>query len=368
MPHTLVTGGNSFVAAHVIKELIAAGHTVTGSVRRTSAGEAVLEEHPEWKGKLDFVLIEDYAEAGAFDPVFKSQQFDHVRLSNKTPTPSPRPVLTTSQIVHVAAPLLDNPENTDFDRDFLRPSVEGNLSLLRSAKAYAPTLKSIAITGSINALTMGSPEEIKANVFSNDFWNPITAQTAREAQNAYLSYCSSKKEAELAVWSFLEKEKPAFSVTVFLPALIFGPPIQPVKGLKSLNYSSNVFYSLWNGSYEEIPPTSFPSYIDVRDLAIVHVKALTEPKAANKRFLIGGAPLTYTLIVKTLAKLVESGELKELEGRLPKESGEDANVVFPRIEAKEGNEVFGITFRTAEETFGDAAKSILELEKRFGKA
>jgi len=29
------------------------------------------------------------------------------------------------QIVHVAAPLLDNPAHTDYDRDFLKPSVDG---------------------------------------------------------------------------------------------------------------------------------------------------------------------------------------------------------------------------------------------------
>ena len=104
MPHTLVTGANSFVAAHVINTLIAEGHTVTGSVRRESAGESVLAEHPEWKGKLDFVKIEDYAADGIWDAVFKSKPIDH--------------------IVHVAAPLLDNPANTDYDRDFLKQSVD----------------------------------------------------------------------------------------------------------------------------------------------------------------------------------------------------------------------------------------------------
>lgn len=47
MPHTLVTGANSFVAAHVISALIAAGHSVTGSVRRAAAGKEILEWHPE---------------------------------------------------------------------------------------------------------------------------------------------------------------------------------------------------------------------------------------------------------------------------------------------------------------------------------
>ena len=105
MPHTLVTGANSFVAAHIISKLIESGHTVTGSVRRSSAGEAILAQNPEWNGKLDFVEIADYAEAGIWDNVFKTKEFDY--------------------IVHVAAPLLDNPANTDFDSHYLRPSVEG---------------------------------------------------------------------------------------------------------------------------------------------------------------------------------------------------------------------------------------------------
>jgi len=105
MPHTLVTGANSFVAAHILSKLIAEGHTVTGSVRRASAGAAILAENPAWKEKLDFIEITDYATPGIWDDVFKTQSFDY--------------------IVHVAAPLLDNPANTDYDRDYLRPSVEG---------------------------------------------------------------------------------------------------------------------------------------------------------------------------------------------------------------------------------------------------
>jgi len=77
MPHTLVTGANAFVAAHVIAELISLGHTVTGSVRRATAGEDILAEHPEWKGKLDFVTIEDYATEGIWNEVFEKNKFDH---------------------------------------------------------------------------------------------------------------------------------------------------------------------------------------------------------------------------------------------------------------------------------------------------
>ena len=192
MPHTFVTGANSFVAAHVLQELIANGHTVTGAVRRASAGEAVLKEHPEWQDKLDFVVVEDYATPGAFDAIFQSHHFDH--------------------IIHTAAPLFDNPAVTDYDRDFLRLSVEGNTELLKSAKAYASKLQSIAVTGSINAITTGSPDDNKAREYTNESWNFITRNEAR-ASDGYIRYCSSKKEAELAIWDFVKTEKPEFTVS-----------------------------------------------------------------------------------------------------------------------------------------------------------
>jgi nucleoside-diphosphate-sugar epimerase len=233
-----------------------------------------------------------------------------------------------------------------------------NLALLQSAHKFAPTLKSIAVTGSINALTTGSPEELLTGPMTNETWLPITKEEARAMNNAYISYCSGKKEGELAIWDFVKTVKPSFSVTVFLPALIFGPPIQPVKDVNSLNYSSNVIYTLFNGSNATIPATSFPSFVDVRDLADAHVMALTKPAAANKRLLINGKPMSYTELVHGLAKV------PELEGRLPAESGENEKVTFGRIEADEGNKIFGREFRSLNETMADTAQKILEIEKR----
>src|SRR5438034_5343953 len=92
----------------------------------------------------------------------------------------------------------------------------------------------------------------------------ITTEQAIQMQNNYISYCASKKAGEQAIWEFMEKEQPKFHVTVFLPPLIFGPPIHKVNSLKHINYSNDVFYSLWNGTYAEVPPTSFPAYVRSR--------------------------------------------------------------------------------------------------------
>ncbi|KAK3377483.1 hypothetical protein B0H63DRAFT_477279 [Podospora didyma] len=338
MPRTLLTGANSFVGAHVINSLIDAGHDVVGTVRRENLVGDILTLHPEWKDKLELIVVKNYTDESVWDQVFGKYHFDHV--------------------VHVAAPLVDIPGETDYDRDFLTPNVENNLALLRSAKRSAPTVKSIAVTGSINASTTGSPEELLAGPLTNETWLPITREQAREANNNYVSYCSGKKEGELALWDFVKNENPHFYVTVFLPALIFGPPLQPLpKGLASLNYSINVIYSFFSGTNETIPATTFPSFVDVRDLADAHVKALTTPAAANKRLLINGKPMSYTALVHALAKV------PELAGRLPAESGEDAKITPARIEAEADNELLGLKFRSVEETMADTAKKILELEK-----
>jgi nucleoside-diphosphate-sugar epimerase len=210
-------------------------------------------------------------------------------------------------------------------------------------------------------------DDLVTRTLTNSSWNTITQDYAKEANNMFVSYCSSKKEAEQAVWSFMETEKPSFGVTVFLPALIFGPPIQPVKDSKHLNFSVDIFYSLWDGRNETIPDTMFPSYIDVRDLALAHVKALTVPAANNKRFLIGGMPFTCTAMARAIKDLVAKGRLPaEVAAKLAKESGEDQRVAVAKIEAGEGNEALGMTFRSLEETVGDMALRILEIKEKSG--
>lgn len=105
MSHTLVTGANSFVAAHIIQALIAENHLVTGAVRRAAAGNALLKEHPEWKGELDIVEIEDYGSQGSWDSLFKRKEFDY--------------------IVHVASPMVGGSATGLSYEDWLKPSVDG---------------------------------------------------------------------------------------------------------------------------------------------------------------------------------------------------------------------------------------------------
>lgn len=97
--------------------------------------------------------------------------------------------------------------------------------------------------------------------------------------------------------------------------------------------------------------------IDVRDLANAHIMTLTADGARNKRFLVGN-PISFSQIVDTLKGL------PELEGRLPKDKAEE--VIYPKLETEPAQKAFGMKYRTAEETFFDEARTILELEKKLG--
>jgi nucleoside-diphosphate-sugar epimerase len=155
-------------------------------------------------------------------------------------------------------------------------------------------------------------------------------------------------------------------VTIFLPALILGPP----PTLEPLNLSVSAVYNFFNGTFHELPDTYsaglFPTYIDVRDLATAHVRALTSAGAANKRFLIGCAKLTSCQILDTLEGLAKKNIVPELKGRLPKDTGKDTktHLSVPRFNVNEGNEILGLAIRSTEETLGDLAKKIVELEKK----
>ena len=95
-------------------------------------------------------------------------------------------------------------------------------------------------------------------------------------------------------------------------------------------------------------------------MADAHIKALTTPAAANKRFLIGGAQrFTHTTAVHVVK------DLPEIADRSPKDSGEDPPVF--EAETAETDGILGMKYRRMEETFLDTAKKNLELEKQLKK-
>ena len=172
-------------------------------------------------------------------------------------------------------------------------------------------------------------------------------------------YCVAKKLSEQAIWRFVEEEKPSFTVTVFVPPLLFAPALQYLESAAKANFSISLIYNLMNSAKSDggmVPNTMFPGWIDMRDLAEMHIAALTNPGAANKRFLVGH-PLKFDWLADALRKV------PELEGRIGKNNQEE--IGLPKYDTEDAERVFGIKWRGIDECMKDTAISLLALE---GKA
>ncbi|KAJ5453906.1 ketoreductase [Penicillium daleae] len=257
----LVTGGSGFIASHCLKALLVSNHTVVTTVRSAEKGERILRVYPEsTKGQLSYVVVPDIAQEGAFDQaVISDPPFDAV--------------------IHTASPLHFR---FKYPKELLDPAIHGTKGILRAIKDKAPSVKRVVITSSFAAIIC--PDE-HPDVYSESQWNPVTYEEGIEDRGK--TYRASKTLAERAAWSFMEDEKPGFSLATICPPCVFGPPIHPPESRETLNTSNAYFAMLMHGGWKEkLPPTGIWLWVDVRDVALAHVRAMEVPDAGEKRFFI----------------------------------------------------------------------------------
>ena len=107
-PTVLLTGGNGFIASHILAQLISAGYAVTATLRSPSKAQALLSTHPEWEHEVNFEYVPELTATNAFDGVFEKaaeggRGFDYV--------------------IHTASPVTFVVQ--DVERDLVEPAVKG---------------------------------------------------------------------------------------------------------------------------------------------------------------------------------------------------------------------------------------------------
>ncbi|KAG9244249.1 putative NADPH-dependent methylglyoxal reductase GRP2 [Calycina marina] len=291
MTKVLLTGGTGFIARHILAILLEQGHKVTTTVRSQEKAETIKKYHPD--AKLDFKIVEDIAAEGAFNEAVKVEGLEAV--------------------IHTASPFHFNV--TDTQKDLLDPAVNGTNGVLAAIKKNAPSVKKVVITSSFAAIVDGPKGNRPGYTYSEKDWNPITAEEA--TQNPSDGYRASKTFAEKAAWDFVEKEKPNFTLTTINPPLVLGPILPPVPAASSLNTSNQRVLAIASGAAKSsgsIPETGTFLWIDVRDLALAHVKALAD--GDGKRFFATAGYFSNREIRDIIAK-----KFPGLKDKVP---GEDA--------------------------------------------
>ncbi|KAL8792831.1 MAG: hypothetical protein Q9195_004560 [Heterodermia aff. obscurata] len=133
MTRVLLTGGTGFIAAHVLDLLLEQGHSVVTTVRSEAKARTIKDAHPHVsKEKLDFSIVEDIAQEGAFNEAVKADPPFEI-------------------VIHTSSPFHFNV--TDVKKDLLDPAIIGTTGLLRAVKQNAPTVKRVVITSSFAAIS-----------------------------------------------------------------------------------------------------------------------------------------------------------------------------------------------------------------------
>ncbi|KAF2007072.1 NAD(P)-binding protein [Amniculicola lignicola CBS 123094] len=349
----LLTGANGFVASHILYGLIDRDYHVIATVRSEKKGQEIIDLHPAWKENITFVYIPDLLAEGAYDKAFEQGNLDY--------------------IIHNASPA--NFKAKDLHKDLVEPAVGGTTGLIAAAhKNGGSSLKRFVLLGSAVAV-LDQNEDLAAppgKPYTEANWNPVTEEEAIKDHDIIKAYNVSKVRAERAAWEFLEKNKPSFDLTVVNPDIIIGPLEQPLASAKSVN-DTNVMavYQFLNGQTKDIEGVYFPywHYVDVRDVALAHILALTTPAASGKRIILVSGRISPQISVNTIRR-----HFPELEDRLAKSS--DPNAVLPTgiqptdWDTSRSKEIFGPEFkyRQSEESIVDTVKSLLAWEKKWEKS
>ncbi|WPH02858.1 Hypothetical protein R9X50_00572600 [Acrodontium crateriforme] len=335
MTRILLTGGSGFIAAHVLDILLEHGHSVVTTVRSQEKANKIKEAHPNvGKDKLDFAIVEDIAQEGAFDKAVVSE-----------------PAFET--VIHTASPFHFNV--TDVQKELLDPAIIGTTGILKSIKKSAPSVKRVVITSSFASIVSAAKGNAPGYVYSEEDWNPITHSEALKDPSS--GYRASKTFAEKAAWEFVETEKPNFTLATMCPPLVLGPIVHYLNSLDALNTSNQRIRDIMQGKAKnEIAATGVYLWTDVRDLALAHVLAMEKPEAANKRFFVTAGHFTN----KQIAQIIEKN-FPQYKDVLPTEStpgGDFPEEGIYQYNNKRVTDVLGIKFKSLEESIVDTVRSL----------
>jgi len=255
-------------------------------------------------------------------------------------------------VLHVASPL-----GGGGARDanaLLTPARDGTLRVLRAATKAG--VKRVVMTSAAAAARtpLGSHR-----LSDESIW-------ADPDDPRFDSYRRSKVLAERAAWDFIARSSGATALTTILPGAVFGPLLT-----KEKLGSVRIIQSLLAGRPAGIPRLGF-SVVDVRDLAELHVRAMSAPEAAGERFLAAGDFLWMKDIANALreglgdrAKKVPTRDLPDFAVRflslfVPQMRSLTADLGRRNaLTAAKAQRVLGFAPRPATTTVVDCAESLL---------
>jgi dihydroflavonol-4-reductase len=258
MTTVLVTGASGFIAKHIIRELLDRGLAVRGSVRsdrRRAELDALFGE-----GRLEYAQLDLDSDEGWADAMSG-----------------------VDALMHTASPFPGaDPEDP---QELIGPAVEGTLRALRAARAAGVTR--VVLTSSCAAIYKDAGKPRDAASTEANWTDPDGSETT--------AYEASKTLAERAAWDFVA-EHPEMQLTSINPGLVMGPALDSRYGT-----SLELVEQILGRAFPMYPAMVTPA-VDVRDVARMHVAALTTPASVGKRLAGNAGAVSLVELATTLSE------------------------------------------------------------------
>ena len=158
--------------------------------------------------------------------------------------------------------------------------------------------------------------------------------------------------AEKAAWALVEEHKPTWDLAVINPPFIWGPPIHEVNSADKLNTSQKMLFDILTGAWPEAYDANGYTVVDVRDIALAHVRAAQLLQAGGNRALIcsfNGYPQDVLDIANTLPPQGWSGVPK---GSKPGSTKDKEKLI--NVDTTQFRRLYGFQLRPIEETLRDS--------------
>jgi dihydroflavonol-4-reductase len=332
-PETVfVTGASGYIAKHIILKLLNAGYAVTGSVRSAAREDEVraavaphLDDPEGLDRRLRFAVL-DLEKDDGWDAALRGAD---VLMHTASPFPMTQP---------------DDPQQ------LIRPAVDGALRALRAAQAAG--IGRVVLTSSSVAV-MGSAGNDAGKTHTEDDWTDPDAP-------GVTAYARSKTLAERAAWAFVRDEAPDMALTVINPVLVLGPPLDGQFGT-----SVGLVQRLLRARDPMLPRFGI-GVVDVRDVAEMHLRALTATGAAGNRHIAADRFIWFHEMAETLkaaypGRRIVTRRAPDVMVRLLALFDKSVRSILPdlgktrEISNARAREVMGIAFIPAERSVRDTA-------------
>jgi nucleoside-diphosphate-sugar epimerase len=243
----LVTGGTGFLGGWCAAELVRRGYEVRATVRdlrRADDVRASLAAAGVEPGERLSLAVADLNEDDGWDDAVAGCEY----------------------VLHVASPFPPaQPKDPD---ELIVPARDGALRVLRASLDAG--VQRVVMTSSVAAVRHGRAPSPDAPYNESDWTDGDDARRT--------PYVRSKAIAERAAWDLVRERGAESRLAVVNPGAIIGPVLS-----EDRSFSLQVIERLLNGM-PAMPRLGFV-VVDVRDVADLHIRAMTSPAAGGERFL-----------------------------------------------------------------------------------